>query len=166
MKLQPWWMLSVVLAAPMLARAAPPITCVDYRGIEVREVPDYFLRDAAVANVLPNGEPVILYQPLLSGVVSDQTKWFIFAHECAHHVLGHTTEQVRAGNEQEADCWAISTLYKRGILDDRGVKIVQNELAATGRADATHLSGVERAVNLDRCLVAVRREELIHTAER
>ncbi len=156
----------VLLVMPVLAQAGPPLACLDYRGVEVQRVPDYFLHDAAMADVLPNGEPVILYQPLVSGSISQQMKWFIYAHECAHHVLGHTTEDARASNEQEADCWAIGALYTRGILNDRDVKIVQAELAATGRADATHLSGVERARNLDTCLASVRARELIRTAAR
>lgn len=156
------WMLFAAVAL----HAGTAAACVDFRGIKVTEVADYNLRDAAVADVLPNGQPIILYQPRLKASISEQTKWFIYAHECAHHVLAHTTEDAHAVNEQEADCWAINLLYKIGILSERDIKIVQAELAATGRADATHLSGAERARNLESCLVPNRRAELLAMAAR
>jgi hypothetical protein len=166
MTLAPRTLLFLFLSLPALAQAAESFVCLDYRGLRVKEVPSYRIRDVALANVLPNGQPVIIYHPIVKTAVSQQTESFIYAHECAHHVLGHTAEDAEPVNEQEADCWAIQALYHKGIFNDQDVKIVQAELIATGRADAMHLSGLARAVNLEACLAPLRLPAPIYTAAR
>ncbi|MEM8539166.1 MAG: hypothetical protein AAGF56_15055 [Pseudomonadota bacterium] len=68
----------------------------------------------------PQGRGVILIDP---DVLADLPYLmpFVLAHECAHHVLGHTSPQglLREGHafrqkELDADCWAANHLAKVG----------------------------------------------------
>jgi hypothetical protein len=127
--------------------------CVDFRGFPVASIQNPMVQDIAVATYAPNGQPVILYNPIALSWVSPATRIFFYAHECAHHVLGHGVQGHPPGQEQDADCWGIQELVSRGILNDAGVTAVQRDIARFGRGDPTHLPGPQRASNLrDYCL--------------
>ncbi|MEM7060657.1 MAG: hypothetical protein AAF557_24005 [Pseudomonadota bacterium] len=75
-------------------------------------------RGASVA--APQGKAVILIDPKVM-VDLPYLEPFVLAHECAHHVLNHTSPQglLREGHlfkqkELDADCWAAHTLADRG----------------------------------------------------
>ena len=126
--------------------------CVDFRGFPVASVSFNNLGDVAKATYAPNGAPVIYYDESVLTWIHPQTRIFFYAHECGHHVLGHLVRNIPFMAEQEADCWAINTLYADGLLDDNDVAIIQADLARFGRGDWTHLPGPMRAINLRRCL--------------
>lgn len=128
------------------------LVCVDYRGLQVAEVPSNMIGDIAMASNAANGQPIILFNPIFTNSVSRQTEAFFFAHECAHHALAHTIRNIPFSREQEADCWAIAALYNNGIFSDHDVNVVQQELSILGKGDWTHLPGPMRAINLKGCL--------------
>jgi|CXWL01.1.fsa_nt_gi hypothetical protein len=86
------------------------------------------------------------------------SRMFTLAHECAHHLLGHssaagTVQRYYGGTrEQElaADCWAARKLRSAGLLNDVTRTMVQQ--ASQGHfAGAGYPSGVERASNIANC---------------
>jgi hypothetical protein len=126
-------------------------TCIDFRGIAVTYVPNAGINDIAMATYV-NNAPVVFYNPNVVATVSAPTAAFFSAHECGHHVLGHAVRDIPFSREQEADCFAITELVRQGMFGETEIRIVQNELAAFGRADWTHLPGPQRAINLRACL--------------
>lgn len=130
---------------------AQPAQCVDYRGIPVVVVPDRNLPDVAMAKLLPNGAPVIYFNPIALNRLSPITQQWLFGHECGHHALGHYARQNHNTAEQEADCFGIRWLASTGTLTPQGLRQIQYEIAHFP-GDWTHLPGPVRAQNLARCL--------------
>lgn len=127
--------------------------CVDIRGIPVASILSYGINDVAIASLAPNGAPVIQYNPSVLSFFQDKTRMFWYAHECGHHALGHAFGTAHPmAREQQADCWAIKTLVKKGLFDDDDVQIVQGDLSQIPSGDWTHLPGPQRAINLKKCL--------------
>jgi hypothetical protein len=114
--------------------------------------------DIAMAT-FQHGQPTIFVNPGVASFLSMLMRRFVYWHECAHHVLGHTAAAAMGVtrpyvDEQEADCWSI-----RHLVNDEGVADVeifrlQTEAARTlGRAgDATHLPAIIRALKIRECL--------------
>jgi len=127
--------------------------CVDIRGVPVASIANYQIQDVANANIAPNGQPYIQYNPQVLSWLNEETRLFFFAHECAHHVRGHilgTTHPLAM--EQDADCWAIYTLVQKRLLSRRDLSPIQEDLNNFSRGDWTHLPGYQRAINLEACL--------------
>lgn len=126
--------------------------CVDFRGAAVASVSRPGLGDVASATYAPNGAPVIYYDPNVLSWLSPQTRLFFYGHECGHHVLAHSVRNIPLSREQEADCFGIRELFRRGLLSRSDLTAIQNDLARAGTGDWTHLPGPQRAINLERCL--------------
>lgn len=84
---------------------------------------------------------------------------FVLAHECAHHLLGHTDplgelERFSGGTakqELEADCWAAKSLREIGLIFDINRTILQN--VARGHFSINgYPSGSQRANNILECI--------------
>lgn len=105
-----------------------------------------------MATYAPNGAPVIIYNPNVLTWVTPATRVFFYAHECAHHVLGHGVRGHPLLREQEADCWAVQQLTGRGIFGDQEINAVQWDLSRFARGDWSHLPGPIRAINLRACI--------------
>lgn len=87
------------------------------------------------------------------------SRMFTLAHECAHHVLGHTSamgqvERFRGGTakqEIEADCWGARKLAQVGHTADINGTVLQ--FAGQGHfTGGGYPSGVERASSIIQCL--------------
>jgi len=83
---------------------------------------------------------------------------FVLAHECAHHLLGHTNglgqlERFHGGTkkqELEADCWAAEALLNAGQNFD--ITRTMLEHANQGHFSSNgYPSGQERAMNIASC---------------
>lgn len=83
---------------------------------------------------------------------------FVLAHECAHHLLGHTNslgqlERYHGGTrrqELEADCWAAGALAEVGFDFDITRTILEH--ANRGHfSSGGYPSGRERAANISSC---------------
>jgi hypothetical protein len=125
--------------------------CIDFRGIPVASVADMRVQDVAIATYAPNGRPVILYNANVLRWLAQPTRIFFYAHECAHHALGHGVSGHPMTIEQEADCWAIRELASRDIISPLDFRTIQNDIARFGQGDRTHLPGPQRAANLGLC---------------
>lgn len=87
------------------------------------------------------------------------SRLFTLAHECAHHLLGHTNSLGKAERfyggtakqELEADCWAARKLQSIGYHNDITRTILQH--AHTGHfSTGGYPSGKQRANNILSCL--------------
>ena len=132
---------------------APYKGCVDARGIAVlwREAPQ--IADLAQALFDKRSRPTIEYNPARFKFMSEMTRTFFFAHECAHHALGHLYGGVQGvDKEQQADCWAVLMMKEAGTLGDEGLQQIQQELGTIARSDPNHSAGLRRAANLKWCM--------------
>lgn len=106
-----------------------------------------------------NGNPVIFVDP---GVMANWTtsRMFALAHECGHHVLGHTlpngmwfrNTRAWATRQQElqADCWAAEQLAN--LSDERDLRRMIIEFAAKGPIpQGPYPSGRERSYAVAEC---------------
>src|SRR5687768_9920371 len=66
-----------------------PVSCTDFRGIPVVLIPNPNLNDVGWATLGPGGEPVMILNPLVINPLHPVFQLFWYAHECAHHALGH-----------------------------------------------------------------------------
>lgn len=117
----------------------------------------------ATARRDPAGRPFIHIDP---GAMGNWTmsRRFTLAHECAHHLLGHTTQLGHlhrysggtARQELEADCWAARQLAALGLDVDLTRTALQ--FASQGHfRGSNYPTGSERAANIARCAGARRR---------
>jgi hypothetical protein len=147
-----------------LPAAAHPMTvpeCRDYRGLPVAAVANPHISDVAVATLLPDGSPVIYFNPTTMQTLHPKTRLFFYAHECAHQALGHLPMIYYSLRrvptiEVEADCYGIRLLAQTGRLGQDDLIRIQRDLAVLGQADWDHLPGPTRAFNLGQCLSGVR----------
>jgi hypothetical protein len=128
--LNPIFCLSLIVVVGLLGQLSlveAQITfdgCTDIRGIPVASIRSDNIDDIAYANII-NGQPVIFYNIRVLSWLEPQTRLFMYAHECAHHVLGHTLGTSHPlSREQEADCWAIKELKERDIVDDDDIEVI------------------------------------------
>jgi len=105
------------------------------------------------------GNPVIYVDP---GVMNNWTmsRMFALAHECAHHVLGHTLPQgmwfrnsqawATRQQELEADCWAARRLGE--IRDEDSLRRMIMQFASQGPLTyGPYPSGNDRALAVAQC---------------
>lgn len=129
--------------------------CLDFRGIPVSQVPS-LTRRSGEARYDGIGRPIILYNEARVTRLARPLRLFLFAHECAHHVLGHVARYptspipIRRAMENAADCWAAQTLQRWGVMDDTDIAMLQRA-AASWPEDWEHAPGRERARLIGRC---------------
>lgn len=125
--------------------------CFDFIGAPVASVLDNSINDVAIA-IIEGNTPVIRYSTSVLSQMSEPTRRFFYMHECAHHALGHTVNTPSIRNENEADCWAAKEMKNKMNLSLNELRSIQQDIAAMGRGDWTHLPGPKRAIEIDRCL--------------
>jgi len=144
-------LIALAYAEPSSAQS-PYFNCVNFAGFNVQQVPGNI--SGAMATVSPYGQPIIVYNPQQMAGLTPVMRDFIFAHECAHHVLGHGA--IQPGNnpiaEQDADCWGIQALVNGFGLHPGNIHQLQALLASFGPGDWAHFPGPIRAQNLPSCL--------------
>ena len=104
------------------------------------------------------GKPFIHIDP---GAISNWTtsRIFVLAHECAHHLLGHTNtlgemERYFGGTrkqELEADCWAARQLRRFGHMFDLDRTVLEQLSRGHFKPGGGYPSGTERATNIVQC---------------
>lgn len=148
--------LLVVMASPGHAQPPPAtITCSDAGGRPVRavQVASGMIAKAATDR---DGRPVIEYDPRPSEGISSQQRLFVYAHECAHHALGHDTGNAYTpAQEQEADCHGIETLMRRAGFTSNDVMILQTGMHELPPSTARRLPWRTRTYDLEGCLPGV-----------
>jgi len=100
------------------------------------------------------GNPYISWDPYIGPRLglSELGDLFFYAHECAHHALGHTTYgQHPLIREKEADCFAISWLTTNGYISDFELTQLMNELSGIPGDGWVYLPGPQRAISVGSC---------------
>jgi len=142
----------IMLCACWSLPAAAGYTCTDYRGQSVPTLYTTDIDDGAKARQTDDG-PVILANQAVLSHFSEVMNTFVYAHECAHHALGHLKHRTSNRQiEQAADCWAARTLMHNGWFDAQDLRQVQWVIEQYGKQDAVHPQPHLRAKNLMRCL--------------
>jgi len=78
-----------------------------HASAQVPEIANPQLNDIAMVTVLPNGQPAIVYNPIICQQIGAALCGFYRAHEYCHISLGHTVRQIwPQQRELEADCCA------------------------------------------------------------
>lgn len=126
--------------------------CRDINGVPVGSIQAPHLNDIAMATI-QGGMPIVFYNPLVLQRLPPVVHRFFYAHECAHHQLGHVVfGQIAMAAEQAADCWAAHAMKASGASEADFMVIGQ--AISTAQGDWTHLPGPQRAINLSACLAA------------
>ncbi len=151
--------LAIVLLAPSMTRikaagsgfrvAGKPMSCTDFRGRSVLAVNVLQLGDVGRAWVV-NTVPYILVDPEVMRTLPNALQIFFYAHECAHHVLGHWYDP-SPDSEKEADCWAINYGRDEGIFLRQTVVDFGPWLAKTKGSAWGHLPGQARVQHMLAC---------------
>ena len=128
--------------------------CRFHTGKHVPSRPSLSIPDIAAATYDRVGTPVIYFNPYALTGLPRAMQEFIYAHECAHHVLDHlrTGQVVDASQEAEADCWAVAELTGHGTLSADDIEAIANALPQLVPGDTTHRPGNVRAHDLRQCV--------------
>lgn len=125
--------------------------CVDARGAPVRSVEDSAL-DRAFSTRIENGRPVIRYNASQPPGASDAARLFFYAHECSRLGLGLAPDALRTvGDAWRADCRALDTLLRSGLIGRAEVSRLQADLDALDEAARERLPGPPRNIDLPAC---------------
>lgn len=124
--------------------------CVDARGAAVRSVPDPALAVAFTTRV-EHGANVIRYNATVPPGLSERARLFFYAHECARLGLGLAADALRTvGDAWRADCRALDTLTRSGLVRPQDLAVLQADLALPDAMwDA--LPGPQREIDLAAC---------------
>jgi len=150
-----------LLAAATLADAQTlAISCADAAGRPVRPVPrtNGIIAKAAVD---ADGRRVIESDSRQIDGVAAQQHLFVYAHECAHHALGHDVSQpFTATEEQSADCQAVQMLMRRAGVTSNDIMLLQTKFRDLPPDAARRLPWRSRMYDLEGCLpdVVARRQ--------
>ena len=108
--------------------------------------------NVAIAGRLKDGRPFIAYNPDALKRFHGITRIYIYYHECAHHRLGHSSGYRPQNRENAADCHAIRTMTRRGLLNNQRIRIIMRDVRRLGaNGDHVHLPGAQRAQLIARC---------------
>lgn len=153
----------VVLSAGLWVTSAPSAQPSMFAGYaEFCGVPIIVARtpQQAVASRDQFGRPIIYVDP---GVMANWTmsRVFTIAHECGHHMRGHTTPQgmwwrntqfwATRAQELDADCWAAAALARWGYYRSDLERAAYDFAMQGPFMQGTYPSGQERAQVVTRC---------------
>lgn len=149
--------LLLALLFTMMTGAALAETEMTYQGCvdaEGRSVPS--IRDTTIASVaqgrVEGGVPVIRYNPSVLPQLLPARRLFLFAHVCAGVNLGHAPGQVLTmAQSREADCHALGTLLRSGLLKPDEVEAIEANLVFSS-PDWAMVPGPAREFQLLACL--------------
>lgn len=132
-------------------------------------------RQVALAERSDDGTMVIFIDPLLTKPENEFHKAFLIAHECAHHRLGHTSEDGLAlrlksrrmvtDQELSADCLAAELLARAGLTNFTKTMSTRMGRAGIFSPGGGYPAGVQRAKIIRRCGAVGERHYLAQTAE-
>jgi hypothetical protein len=145
----------LALAASSHAQTSTTINCTDARGQAVRAVQT---TNGVLAKAMTDdrGQPIIQYDARRVDGISPQLQLFVYAHECAHHALGHdTTRSFIDAQEHDADCRGIDMLTRRLGFTSNDVMLLQERMLELGPETARRLPWRTRMFDLEGCLPEV-----------
>lgn len=144
--------LLLALTAGPLAAQSVPSACTAPDGQPVETVVKNDMVWAGMAT-REGSRPVIYWSPHNVASASQATRIFIYLHECAHHMLGHTWQGESPRAEREADCWAMTLMVESGMAKERHIQLIAHELKRR-QGDDMHLGGDALIRSLKQCLRA------------
>lgn len=113
---------------------------------QVIEIANPQLPDIAMVTVLPNGQPAIIYNPILCQQMGPELCGFYRTHEYCHIHLGHTVRQIwPQQRELEADCCAARN------ASDAEVSAAYQWFSSGGGTTPIHGFGQQRAARIIAC---------------
>lgn len=113
---------------------------------QVPEIANPQLPDIAMVTVLPNGQPAVIYNPILCQQLGPALCGFYRAHEYCHISLGHTIRQMwPQERELEADCCAARTASQAEAI------AAYQWFSAGGGTTPIHGFGQQRAARILAC---------------
>ncbi|MEM8700027.1 MAG: M48 family metalloprotease [Pseudomonadota bacterium] len=162
----------IAAAVSAAAIAGPPLPIVPMVGSDAEPFQGYDqicgmpiletkVNELARAMRDTRGDPVIVLDPLLRLPGHEARRVFLIAHECAHHVLGHTERKmilarskdpaVVRDQELSADCWAAETLAAAG--EDEAVRLIMEDFFRQGAIEPGrgYPSGLNRSRIILQC---------------
>ncbi len=110
----------------------------------------------AARSILCNGQPVIVYDPILTRQYEPEMLLFLRAHEYGHIELGHISSPPRFPSEElqrerAADCWAAKQLSQSDpALLDRIANLMETKYA-NALGNLTHDTGRGIAATIRNC---------------
>ena len=143
------WMLTSVAGAAAQTVGGVPVSCVDFAGRPVALIADPTLPDVGAARIF-NGQPVIVMNPQVLNRQPQVLQLFWYAHECAHHVLGHVVH-MSPMNESMADCWAVKTGRQHQWFPPAGFEALAQVIGNSPGSIWGHLPGPARLENMRAC---------------
>lgn len=118
----------------------------------------------ALATADKDGALIIIIDPDLMRPEEHFHRLFMIAHECAHHVMGHTTAAARAqrrrsgrvvrDQELSADCWAAETLARAGLGRFVAIMATRFHRAGLYSPGAGYPAGLHRSLIVRHCAAA------------
>lgn len=133
--------------------AGVPVFCNDKFGIPVQTILSPELPDVGMAGIMPDGVRIIYLNSVMLSSLPPRIQLFWYAHECAHHALGHTYGFNKFGREIEADCWAIKLGRNQGWITPQVLKNMERYFFAYPGSPWGHLPGPLRIQNFWYCYV-------------
>jgi hypothetical protein len=127
-----------------------PVTCHDFRGLPVTVIPNHTLSDVGAATLGPQGQPVMMLNPMVISSLPPIMQLFWYAHECAHHALGHIANR-NIFNEAAADCWAVRTGKSQGWFPPQAFQQLIIMLGQSRGSPWGHLPGPQRIQSMLIC---------------
>jgi hypothetical protein len=147
--------LMLAMAASSYAQTPTTVSCTDAGAQTVRAV-QTTNGVLAKATTDEGGRPIIQYDARRVDGISPQLQLFVYAHECAHHVLGHdTTRPFTDVQEHDADCRGIDMLTGRLGFTSNDVMLLQARMLELGPGTARRLPWRTRLYDLEGCLPEV-----------
>jgi hypothetical protein len=143
-----------LLAAASASQAQTPTTasCNDTKGQAVRAL-QATNGIFAKATTDDGGQPIIQYDPDRVEGISPQLQLFVYAHECAHHALGHDVRQpFTSAQEHDADCRGIDILTRRLGFTSNDVMLLQARMHELEPGTARRFPWRTRTYDLEGCL--------------
>lgn len=146
----------VVLVLPSMGQAQTMIAgvsvnCMDAYGVPVMTTLTTQLGDVGMARIEPNDARVIYLNPIILNTLPPSIQLFVYAHECAHHHLGHTYGFYRPSKEREADCWAIRTGRDQGWITPNTLDTMVYYFIGNPGSPWGHLPGPQRLQHFVNC---------------
>ncbi len=125
------------------------MSCNDFQGHPVVLAAAPSLPDVGAARIV-NNQPVIFMNPSVLGAYPPVMQLFWYAHECAHHALGHLVTMAST-NEADADCWAVRTGRSQGWFPPQAFQLLVATLGNSPGSTWGHLPGPARVGHMWAC---------------
>jgi len=113
--------------------------------------------EGGASSMAPGGRSAILYDPDVMQSLP-YIDAFVFAHECGHHALNHTSMlgllregHLFAQKELAADCWAAKTLVQAGQEGELRKQLNIFKDLGSERPSPRHPTYFERATHIESC---------------